>query len=78
MEYANVHTTPIFSDGSVLRPDGWLTTPDGLLIFWVPPEQPSGLFWPRTLAVIGARPTRINLNRFVHGPQWTLCQTGSL
>ena len=43
----------IFSDGSVLHDDGWVTTADGLLLFWVPPEHRLGLFWPRTLTVMG-------------------------
>jgi len=66
----------IFSDGSVLYDDGWVTTAGGLLLFWVPPEHRSGLFWPRTLKVIGAQPTRLNMQCFVHGPQWTRCKTG--
>jgi len=66
----------IFSDDSVLHDDGWVTTAGGLLLFWVPPEHHLGLFWPRTLAVMGAQPTRLNMQRFVHGPQWTQCRTG--
>ena len=66
----------IFSDGSVLHDDGWVTTSGGLLLFWVPPEHRLGLFWPHTLTVIGAQPTRLNMQRFVHGPQWTQCRTG--
>jgi hypothetical protein len=68
---------PVFSDSSILHMDGWLTAADGRLLLWVPPEQRLGLFWPRTLGVIGAQPTRINLERFVHGPQWALCHTDS-
>ena len=66
----------IFSDGSVLHDDGWVTTTGGLLLFWVPPEHRLGLFWPRTLTVIGAQPTRLDMRCFVHGPQWTQCRTG--
>ena len=65
-----------FSDGSILRDDGWMTTTDGRLLFWVPPDNRSGLFWPRTLAIMGAHPTRLNMQRFVHGSQWMLCRTG--
>ena len=66
----------IFSDGSILHDDGWVTTTDGLLLFWVPLEHRLGLLWPRTLTVIGAQPTRLNMHRFAHGPRWTQCRTG--
>jgi WD40 repeat protein len=67
---------PSFSDGSILHDDGWVTTTDGLLLFWVPPEHHLGLFWPRSRAIIGAHPVQLHMGCFVHGPQWTLCQTG--
>ncbi|KAF8332311.1 uncharacterized protein EI90DRAFT_2897445, partial [Cantharellus anzutake] len=51
----------------------WMTTTDGLLLFWVPPEHRLGLFRPSTLTVIGVRPIRLNMQRFVHGLQWTQC-----
>jgi len=68
----------IFSDGSVLHDDGWVTTTGGFLLFWVPPENRLGLLWPRTLTVIGTQPTRLNMQCFVHGPQWTQCRTGEI
>jgi len=68
-------SAPIFSDGSILHDDGWVTTTDGLLLFWVPPENRLGLLRPSTHAIIGAPPTRLDMQRFVHGPQWTLCKT---
>ena len=46
-----------FSDGSLLH-NGWMTILEGLLLFWVPPDHRPGLFWPRTVAVIGTPPTR--------------------
>ena len=66
----------MFTDGSTLHNDGWVTAADGLLLFWVPPEHRVGLCWPSTLTVIGAHPTRLNMERFVHGLQWTQCYTG--
>jgi len=63
-------------DSSILRDDGWLTTAGGHLLFWIPPENHPGLFRPSTLAIIGGRPIRLDMQRFVHGPQWMLCKTG--
>jgi WD40 repeat protein len=31
-------SSPVFSNGSMLHEDGWMTTSDGQLLFWVPPE----------------------------------------
>lgn len=61
----------------MLREDGWITTADEQLLFWAPPEYQSRLPWPRTLAIIGTQPVQINLNRFVHGPQWTQSRTST-
>ena len=68
-------STPIFTSDVMLHSDGWLTTSDGRLLFWIPPEQRLGVVLPPALFVIGAQPTRINLDRFVHGTRWTLCRT---
>jgi len=71
---------PMFSDDSLLHDDGWVTTADGQLLSWVPLEYHSnhpGLFWPRTIIIMGAQPTRLNMQRFVHGLQWMQCRTGA-
>ncbi|KAF8322984.1 uncharacterized protein EI90DRAFT_2936090 [Cantharellus anzutake] len=65
------------SSSDLLCDDGWVTTADGLLLFWVPQEHRLGLCWPHTLVVIGAQPTQLNMQCFVHGPQWTQCHTGT-
>ena len=72
----NAHPPQILSDTSLLQNDGWLTTNDGALLFWVPPGHRERLFWPRTLAITGS-PTRINFDRFVQGEQWEQCCTGN-
>ena len=69
-------STPISTSDVMLHSDGWLTTSDGRLLFWIPPEQRLGVVLPPVLFVIGAQPTRINLDRFVHGTRWTHCRTG--
>jgi len=53
--------------------DDWARTNDGAIIFWVPPGQQGGLFWPQTVAIIGS-PT---IDRIVQGLQWELCRTAS-
>jgi len=70
--------TPISPNNVILHSDGWLTTSDGELLFWVPPEQCRGMLLPPALVVIGAQPLRINLDRFEHRTRWILCRTGVL
>ena len=70
--------TPISPNNVMLHSDGWLTTSDGAILFWVPPEQRRGMLLPPTLVIIRAQPLRINLDRFEHGTRWTLCRTGVL
>jgi WD40 repeat protein len=56
--------------------NGWVYGPDGKsCLFWVPPQNRGGLFWPRTKAVIGALTTQIDFSRFVHGEDWWRCQS---
>ncbi|KAF7970237.1 hypothetical protein HWV62_24726 [Athelia sp. TMB] len=52
---------------------GWMRNRKGGLLFWVPPEHREGLFWPRTITVISKRPTRLDLEDFVHGEDWAQC-----
>jgi len=70
--------TPISPNNVMLHSDGWLTTSDGELLFWVPPEQRRSMLLPPALVIIGAQPLRINLDRFEHGTRWILCHTGVL
>ncbi|KAF8328267.1 uncharacterized protein EI90DRAFT_2809178, partial [Cantharellus anzutake] len=59
----------------LLHDDGWATTTNGLLLFWVPPEHHFGLCWPHTRMVIGAQPTQLDMQCFVHGLEWMQCYT---
>ncbi|KAF7967749.1 hypothetical protein HWV62_33240 [Athelia sp. TMB] len=53
---------------------GWMRNRKGELLFWVPPEHRTELWWPHRIAVIGTkRPTRLDLGNFVHGENWTRC-----
>ena len=63
-----------FATNSPLDDDGWVTMPDGELIFWVPPDNRLGLMRPGTLKVLGAAETRIDVKNFVHGVDWTRCR----
>ncbi|EPQ54646.1 WD40 repeat-like protein [Gloeophyllum trabeum ATCC 11539] len=52
---------------------GWVKGPTEELLFWVPPVHRQGLLRPDNTLVIGAHPTRLNLESFVHEEDWVKC-----
>ena len=63
---------PTFCPNSKLnRDDGWLYDANGNILFWVPPMNRAGLYYPQTTMVIGVQATQIDLSRFMHGEHWT-------
>jgi WD40 repeat protein len=62
-----------FRDDSVLMPNGWVPNSSSTLLFWVPPWNRNGLWWPRNTALIGRESTKLNVSLFVHGTSWAQC-----
>ncbi|KIJ32997.1 hypothetical protein M422DRAFT_183791, partial [Sphaerobolus stellatus SS14] len=52
---------------------GWIITPDFKLLLWVPPAYRKGLWWARTIGILGARGTSLDLSNFAHGELWIDC-----
>ncbi|KAF7967919.1 hypothetical protein HWV62_32533 [Athelia sp. TMB] len=52
---------------------GWMRNRKGGLLFWLPPEHREGLFWPHTATAFSTLPTRLDLEKFVHGENWAQC-----
>ena len=57
-----------------VTPPGWVVGKRGELLFWVPPDCRAGLWWPRTVAIMGVS-KNVDLDRFVHGTSWADCRT---
>ncbi|KAF9002773.1 WD40-repeat-containing domain protein [Cyathus striatus] len=55
--------------------NGWVVSAGWALLFWVPPWNRSGLWWPRNTTVIAEVPTRIDLQNFKGGSIWTQCRS---
>ena len=55
------------------RNDNWVMLPDHRYLLWVPDQNKSGLFWPRTTTVIGCTPTSLQFKNFVYGIHWSQC-----
>jgi len=62
-----------FVDSSKLI-GGWMHGMNSELLFWVPPHNQRGLFWPRNTAVMGIPATVLDISRSVHGSSWKKCQ----
>ncbi|KAI0258826.1 hypothetical protein BC834DRAFT_787144, partial [Gloeopeniophorella convolvens] len=52
---------------------GWIRGPGDELLMWVPEVHRAGLYFPGTVWVAGAHVTELDLDRFVHGSDWTKC-----
>ena len=72
---ASPPTARIFTDQSVIHEDGWCTSPQGELLFWVPDAHRATIYRPSTALIIGKNPTRLNFEKFVHGTNWTACRS---
>jgi WD40 repeat protein len=62
-----------FKDTSKMD-NGWMLGLDSELLFWVPPWNRVGLWWPRTTAVIAEQSTKLDFSQFVHGTAWYQCK----
>ena len=56
-----------------LQSGGWITSPEGHLLLWVPSYMPRpSLYLPSMLFVLG-KCTKLDLSKMVHGSQWVRC-----
>jgi len=62
-----------FTSECILK-NGWVMTPKKELLFWVPPSNRKGLWWPRNTAVISETSTKLDLTKFEHGDSWEKCR----
>lgn len=68
------HARPSFVDSSKVV-DGWMLGSNSQILFWVPPGLRTGIWRPNNTAVIGNLvTTKLNVESFVHGEDWSLCQ----
>ncbi|EDR00238.1 uncharacterized protein LACBIDRAFT_314611 [Laccaria bicolor S238N-H82] len=52
----------------------WMVGEDSKsFLFWVPPSNRRGLFFPRTINVLNSTPTTLDFSNFVHGTNWSQC-----
>ena len=76
LEYCPLDDQGILANGT-LRDDGWLCGLTGEAMCWIPPEHRPGLLQ-RTVGVLGAPETALDMRKFVHGTDWERCATNYL
>ena len=57
-----------------LSDDGWLRGPKEERMCWIPSAYRAGLWTPRTMGILGALRTVLDLGSFVHGTEWEQCR----
>ena len=53
--------------------DGWLRGSTNEPMCWIPSDYRAGLWTPRTVGILGALETIVDLRSFVHGENWEQC-----
>jgi WD40 repeat protein len=57
-----------------LPDDGWLRGSTNEPMCWIPSVYRAGLWTPRTVGILGALETILDLRNFVHGTKWEQCR----
>ena len=69
---------PVDEQGFLADPkspdDGWLRASTNEPMYWIHPDYRAGLWTPRTVGVLGALETIVDLRNFVHGTDWEQCR----
>ena len=67
----------LFPQVNIYR-DGWIVTPHGKLLLWVPPSY-RPIFWysPWTKVIIPRGVAELDLSRMKHGPAWQECYSNT-
>ncbi|KAF9459713.1 WD40-repeat-containing domain protein [Collybia nuda] len=54
--------------------NGWVLSSDMTPLFWVPPWNRAGLWWPRNTSVVAEISTKLDFNKFTFGSSWQHCR----
>jgi len=73
LEFCLVDEQGVLADFS-LQSDGWLYGRTDEPICWIPSSYRAGLWTPRTVGILGALETILDLRNLVHGTKWEQCK----
>jgi WD40 repeat protein len=71
-EFCPIDDQGILADAT-LHNDGWLHGPMDQFLCWIPPAHQQGLLL-RSVRILGARETALDMRNFVHGTNWEQCE----
>ncbi|KAI9435551.1 WD40-repeat-containing domain protein [Lactarius indigo] len=75
-EFCLVDEQGILADFS-LSDDGWLRGSTNEIMCWIPSIYRAGLWTPRTVGILGALETMLDMKNYVHGTKWEQCRAYS-
>jgi WD40 repeat protein len=73
LEFCLVDEQGLLADFT-LPDDGWLRGSTNEAMCWIPSVYRAGLWTPRTVGILGALETILDLRSFVHGTKWEQCR----
>ena len=73
LEFCLVDEQGLLADFT-LPDDGWLRGSTNEVMCWIPSVYRAGLWTPRTVGILGALETILDLRSFVHGTKWEQCR----
>ncbi|KAH8993139.1 hypothetical protein EDB92DRAFT_1855060 [Lactarius akahatsu] len=75
-EFCLVDEQGILADFT-LSDDGWLRGSTNEIMCWIPSIYRAGLWTPRTVGILGALETMLDMKNYVHGAKWEQCRAYS-
>ncbi|KAJ7220611.1 hypothetical protein GGX14DRAFT_353939, partial [Mycena pura] len=51
----------------------WVLSTNDELMFWLPPDNRAGFWFPQNTLIIGGEQTQFSYEHFVHGNDWVKC-----
>jgi WD40 repeat protein len=73
LEFCPVDEQGFLADPN-LSADGWLRASTNEPMYWISPGYRACLWTPRTVEILGALETMVDLRSFVHGTDWEQCR----
>ena len=75
-EFCLIDEQGILADFS-LSDDGWVCGSTNEIMCWIPSAYRAGLWTPRTVGILGALETMLDMKNYVHGTKWEQCRAYS-
>ena len=78
LEFCLVDEQGFLANFAASTDDGWLRASTNEPMCWIPSVYRAGLWTPRTVGILGALETILDLRSFVHGTKWEQCRANNI